>query len=136
MRQPPENSAAGPQLVFGGKTQTGQNFGGAGRRGVGVDRVQPVIDLAQPVAVGFMFGFGQKLQPFRIGLQHGVEQAGIGAGRFLRHRAHAPGRGPADLAVIGMQLAQDHLEQGGLARAVAADQADAPAGRQVGASRP
>ena len=54
--------AAGPQLVFGRETQAGQNFGGAGRRGVGVDGVQPVIDLAQPMAVGFMFGFGQKVQ--------------------------------------------------------------------------
>ena len=67
-----------------------------------------------------------------IGLQHRVEQADIGAGRFLRHRADAPGAGPADLAVIGLQLAQDHLEQGGFARAVAPDQADAPAGGQVG----
>ena len=79
-----------------------------------------------------MLGLRQKARAFGIGLQHRVDQADIGAGRFLRHRAHAPGIGPAHLAVVGMQLAQDHLEQGGFARAIAADQADAAARGKIG----
>ena len=52
--------AAGAQLVFRRKAQAGQNLGGAGRRGIGVDGFQAVIDVAQLVAVGFMFGLGQQ----------------------------------------------------------------------------
>ena len=123
---------AGAQLVFRRKAQAGQNFGGAGRRGIGVDGFQAVIDVAQLVAVGFVFGFGQQARALGVGFQHGVEQADIGAGRFLRHRAHLPGGGPTDVAVIGVQAAQDDVEQGGLAGAVAAHQPDAPPGGQVG----
>ena len=52
--------AAGAQLVFGGKAQAGQNLRGAGRRGIGVDGIQPRVDVAQLVAVGFMLGLGQQ----------------------------------------------------------------------------
>jgi hypothetical protein len=79
-----------------------------------------------------MLGLGQQPGALGIGLQNRVDQADIGAGRFLRHRAHPPGIGPADLAVIGVKLPQDHLEQGGFSRAVAADQADAPARGKIG----
>ena len=54
--------AAGAELVFRRKTQSRQDLSGAGRRGIGVDRIQPVIDFAQLVAVGLMFGFRQKAQ--------------------------------------------------------------------------
>jgi len=122
----------GTQLVLGRKAQAGQDLGGAGRRGIGVDRIQAMVNVTQLVAIGLMLGFGQKAQTFGIGLQHGVEQAGVGAGRFLGDRAHPPGRWHTDLAVILVQPPQNHVEQGGFARAITPHQADAAAGRQVG----
>ena len=124
--------AAGAHLIPGGKSQARQNLGGAGGRGIGVDGVQAGINVAQLVTIGLMLGRGQKPGALRIGLQHRVDQADITAGRFLRHRAHAPGIGPAHLAVIGVKLPQDHLEQGGFSRTVAADQADPPARGKIG----
>ena len=70
-----------------------------------------------------------------VGLQHGVQHAD-GRGRvFLVDRADARGLGQADLVAAGGQLAQDQLEQGRLADAVAADQADLGARRQADARR-
>src|SRR6185369_10024333 len=51
----------------------------------------------------------------------------------LRDIAHAGAARHVDAAVVGIYLADDRLHQRGLARAVAADQADARAGRQRGA---
>jgi hypothetical protein len=47
---------------------------------------------------------------------------------FLVDRPDPRGLGQADFVVAGVQLAQDQLEQGGLAHAVATDQADLGAG--------
>ncbi len=59
-----------------------------------------------------------------VGLQHGVEQGDRGGGVLLFDGADARVAGHGDVAVALAQVAQDDLEQGGLARPVAADQPD------------
>ena len=60
MRQPPENSAIGRCEIGVGEAEPAQDFRRPRRRAVGVDGVEPLIDLRQ------LFGFG--------GLQRGVER--------------------------------------------------------------
>src|SRR6185369_4909284 len=68
---------------------------------------------------------------FEVGLEHDGDQA-FGAVRgLLREAADAPAWRQGDRAVLGRQLAADHLEQGRLAGAVAPDHADARAGRDL-----
>ncbi len=119
------------KLVGGREAEAGQNLRRPCRRGIGVDRIEPVIDVAQRMRVALMLGGGQQPRALRIGGEHGVEQAHLGARRLLRHRADAPGARPADLAVVGMELAEDHLEQRRFARAVAPDKAHAPPGGEA-----
>ena len=61
---------------------------------------------------------------FDVGLKNGVDDADGGRRMLLIDRADTGGLGQADLVAGGVKLAQDQLEQGRLADAVAADQAD------------
>ena len=84
------------------------------------------MNVAQRMAVGFGFRPRQKLDAFLVCGQHGIEQTDVGGGRFLRHAANAPAGRFCDFAQIGMKLVEDHLQQRGFARPVAAYQAHAP----------
>ena len=42
------------------EAEPGENAGRAGRRGMGVDGVQPLVDLADAVVVGGVVGFDEK----------------------------------------------------------------------------
>ena len=134
MRQPPENSCTGALLGGLVEAEAGEDGGGARGGGVGADGAQAVVDFGEAVGVGGV-GLGEQRQAFGVALQDGVEQGG-GAGRgFLRDGGEAGAGGQADVAAIQRHVAGDGAQQRGLARAVAADQADAAAGvdRQVGA---
>ena len=84
------------------------------------------MNVAQRMAVGFDFRPRQKLDTFLVRREHRVEQAHGGGGRFLRHAADAPAGRFCDFAQIGMKLVEDHLQQRGFARPVAAHQPHAP----------
>jgi len=109
------------------ETKAGQDGGGARRGGVGADGAQPLVHLGQPVRLGGL-RLRQQGQTLLVALQHGFQQARIARGRLLLHLRHAGAGGEADLAAVDRHIAGDGLEQGGLARAVAPHQADAPAG--------
>ena len=113
------------------KAQPRENLRRARRRRIGPDGLQTGINLSETVGVGFMLGFGQEPHALGLGAQHGVEQAYIVAGRILGDSADPPACGPVSGSAIGLDFAQDNLEQRGLARAIAADQADAPPGGQI-----
>ena len=123
----------GPSLGGFVEAQARQDGGGSGRGGVGGDGNQPVVHLGEAVRVGG-FGFRQQRQPFGVALQDGVEQGHRSLRRFLADGGHAGTRGQADIAAVDGDFAGDGAQQGGFSGAVAADQADAPAGvdRQVG----
>ena len=84
--------------------------------------VQALMDVGDAVAVGGVLGLVQQALPLGIGGQHGVEQALRPVRRFLGDAADAGAVGQADLAGVGVQVAGDQLQQGGLAGAVAPDQ--------------
>ncbi len=66
--------------------------------------------------------FGQQRGAFLIRVQHGVQDAAVGGGRFLRHAPDPGARGQADLPAIQRQLTPDQPEQRGLASPVRPDQ--------------
>ncbi len=116
------------------EAQAGEDGGGAGRGRIGADRAQAFVDLGQAVRFGGI-RLGQQRKTFGVALQHGIEQRGVAGGRFLRHGRDARARSEADVAAVQREFAHDRAQQGGLAGAVAPDQADAAAGidREVGA---
>ena len=77
---------------------------------------------------GSRFQLRQQRRAFGVGGEHGIEQRPVPARRFLRDMAEARAGGEPDLAAVGLDLADDGLEQGGLARPVPPDQAEPAAG--------
>ena len=118
-------------LGFLVKAQAGQDARGAGRGGMGVDRDQPFVHFGQPVAIGAAFAFRHQRGALGIGRQHGFEGRGVPAGGFLRDIAKPAAAGHGDAAAVRLQHAGNDADERGLARAVAADQADPPARRQL-----
>ncbi len=119
-----------PGEVCGGEAEAAEDFGGAGRGAVGVDVVEPGVDVAEA------FGrrglqLGHQRSAFEIGGEHGLQQRDRRRGVLLLHRGDPRGLGPVDLAASGAVLAEDKLEQGRLAGAVAADQPDLGPDRQA-----
>ena len=109
------------------KAQAGEHRGGARRRGIGADGLQPVMDFGRAVSGG-----GLRLQQqgaaLQISRQHGVEQIGGTGGGFLRHIAHAGALSEANGTAIGLDLPGNRLEKGGFTGAIAPHQADFAAG--------
>ena len=131
MRQPPEKSRDALRFVRAGKSQTVHQFAGACRRGVSVDGVKTFVDRADLIAVVFVFGFHQiafELAEFDVAIEHVIERAAIECGDFLAHEGERPVARTFEMSRVGLQFAGDQAEQTGFARAIAPDNADAPAG--------
>ena len=94
-----------------------------GRR-VGADVVEALVDVGDAAGIVRGFRLGQQARALLVGGQHDLDQALRSARRLLRHPADAGRARNIDAAVVGMQLACDQAQQRGLARAVAADEAD------------
>ena len=117
---------AGPALRGRIEAEPVQDRGGAGRRRMRADIDEPRLDLGAPKAVGPL-RFRHQARTFDIGGEDdGMQRLGAGR-RLLRHRADAHALGHRDRARIHRPLAEDRLEQGGLAGPVAADETDAGA---------
>ena len=72
-------------------------------------------------------GFREQGEAFGVALQDGVQQGGVARGGLLGDGGDAGAGGEADVAAVQRDFAGDGAQQGGLAGAVAADQADAAA---------
>ena len=108
------------------ETEAREDGGGARGCGVGADGAQPFVDLRQAQRRCGV-GLGQQREALGIPLQDGVDERRL-ARRCLLGDGGDPGTGgQPDLAAIKRHLAGDGAQQGGLACAVAADQADASA---------
>ena len=112
------------------ETEAEQNLRGAHRRGIGVDRDQALVDVAEPVGVFARLRFDHQRGALDVGGEDGVERRGGARGGFLRDIAEARALGHVGAAVIGLEHAGDDADERRLAGAVATDQADATAGRQ------
>ena len=132
MRQPPENSEQGRCWSAVEKPRPDENRRGARRRRMRADVGEPGLDLGDAVRVVRGLGFREQRVALAIGPEHDLEQAFRPVRRFLRQPADAPARRHFDVAVLGRDVAGDDVEQRRLAGAVAADQADAGAGRNAG----
>ena len=77
----------------------------------------------------------QQASAFGVGGEHGIEQAAIPPRRFRRDMAEARAGGEADIPAIGLEVADDGLEQRGLPRPVPPDQPE-PAPGVEGHVRP
>ncbi len=86
-----------------------------------IDVGKPHVDFRDFHRVRFRIGARHQLGPLDIGGKHDVDQAVLGARRFLRHLADAQAARNGDRARIGLQIAGNRAKERGLAGAVAPD---------------
>ena len=101
MRQPPENSDAGRCWASWGKPKSGEDGGGAGGRGMGVNIGEPGLDFGNPMRVGRGFGFRQQTAALAVGGQHDFNQRLRPGRRLLRQATDAFARANGDAALLG-----------------------------------
>ncbi|KIU01343.1 hypothetical protein QU38_02125, partial [Staphylococcus aureus] len=104
------------------EAQALQDASGTRRGLIGVDLVEPLIDMAQPVGFGLRLGLEQQRGALDIGFQHRVEGAGLAARRVLAEIAEAGVARDVDRAGVGLDHPGDRLHQRRLAGAVAPEQ--------------
>ncbi len=114
------------------EAEAAEDAGRAGGGGVSVDIDEPGLDFCDPLRVARAFGFGHERRPFEVGLEHEVDQRLASAGRLLLDAAQTRPLRRADRAAFGGKIAADETEKGGLAGAVAPDEADPRPARQCG----
>ena len=88
-------------------------------------RVRDPLAVAGGIRIGH--GFFRPAQR-AIAVEHEFDRRAVQLADLLGHVRHGPLVGNPDLAGVGLQLAQKHREQAGLATAVGANQADLLAG--------
>ena len=104
------------------EAEAGEDGGGAGGGGIRADGDQPFMDLRRAIGGRFSLQRRDQASAFGVGGQHGVEQAALPPRRFLRDMAEARAGREADIPPIGLEVADDGLEQRGLARPVPPDE--------------
>ncbi len=120
--------------------QAGEQRADLGLRLVAVEIGEGRLELGGAVAVGFgEVGLGvdrlarlEHLEQLGVALHHGVDGRALIVGELvlLQRRQAQPG-GDVHVAVRGLEIAAEHLEQRRLAGAVGADQAVAMAGQEL-----
>ena len=105
-----------------GEAEAPQDARGPRLGGMGIDIDQSCMDFGNAVSVGLGLGGTKQAGPLGIGVQHHIEHALAGRGRFLRDRADPRLGMHLDITVVGQPFVHDQAEQGGLARPVAADE--------------
>jgi hypothetical protein len=121
---PPAAGIGGQRAGLRGfiEAQPRQDRGGAGGGGIRSDGDQAFMDLGGPMRFRLRVQRRQQGSAFGIGREHGIQQAAIATGSFLRDMAEPRAGGEADLPPIGLEVADDGLEQRGLPRPVPPDQ--------------
>jgi len=110
--------------------EAGEDAGGPGRRGPGTDLVEPRLDLGDAQRRRAI-ELGQQRGAFGVGGERGFERVALAARRFLRQKAEAMAARQLDRAGIGLRRAANEGQEGRFAGAVAADQPDLAAGRDL-----
>ena len=114
-----------------GKSQAGEECGGARACGVPADRLEAMMQLRQRLAagvrVGVVGGLGLRepaldLPQLAVAVEHELDRGRGDRRRFLRDVGDRPARGQRDRARVGQDLAANEREQARLAAAVRPDQ--------------
>ena len=93
------------------KTKARQNGRRPRRRFIGVDFVQPFVNLADAFRVFRGFGFGQQLRAFGVGGKDDVENGAVFVGDVLPHHAEAGAADQRNFAAVGIKIAGDQFEE-------------------------
>ena len=117
-----------------GKAEAAEDFSGARRRAIRVDRVQLLVNVGKLFRLS---GFQRRIERFtlRIGGQNCVEETRRRRRMLLIDRSDAVCLRQQNLAAERNEIADDELEQGRFADAVAADHAHLRPGRYRHAGR-
>ena len=91
------------------------------------------LDVGDPVRIAGRLGLGEEGARSRVGGEDEIDQRSGAARRFLLDAAEPGVARQLNVAALRRQFAGDHAKQRGLARPVAADEADA---RAVGQAQP
>ena len=113
---------AGTLEIRMGEAEPGEDRGGAGGRGMRGDVREASVQLGDAVGIGGGFRLREQRGALAVGGEHEIDERLGPVRRLLRQSADATARRPADAPGLGGEFARDHPEQGGLSRAVAADQ--------------
>ena len=112
------------------EAETCEDAGGTRRRGMGVDIDQAGLDFGDAVGIAGRLGLDHEAGALEVGGEHEIDQRARAARRLLLDAAHLHRLGDREFAEVRLQLVGDHLEERGLAGAVAPDEADARPLRQ------
>ncbi len=112
------------------EAESGEDAGGAGRRAIGIDRIQPLVNCAEAVGLMAMLGLVEQRGALAVGGQHRLDRRGPAGGGVLGDVADPGVARHIDAAAVGIDQPGDHLHQRRLAGTVAADQADSATRRQ------
>ena len=116
------------------EAKSGQDPRRARRSGMGLDRDQPLVDLSQAVGIMAGLAFRNQRGAFVVSGEDCLERGGITPRGILGDIADAAATRHRHLATVSLQHPGNHPHQRRLAGAVAPDQPDPPARRQVGRS--
>ena len=111
------------------EAEAGQDARGPRRRRMRADVGEPLVDLGDAAGIVRGLGLGQQARALLVGGEHELDQA-VGPARAPPAPPSRCGSSAGMLMApsSGCKLAGDQAQQRGLARAVAADQADLVAG--------
>jgi hypothetical protein len=120
--------------ITGSESEACKERGRAGARAVPVDRLDSRVQFGQRMTVVGRFCDGERAfgaTEFLVAVEHELDRRARQRRRLLRNRGNAPVARYDAIAGFTVDLAAQQGEQARLARAVGADHADAPAGRNL-----
>jgi hypothetical protein len=98
---------------------------------MGFDRDQPLVDLGQAVGIMAALAFRHQRGALAVSGEHRLERGGIAPRSVLGDIADAAATRHRHVAAVSLEHPGNHPHQRRLAGAVAPDQPDPPARRQV-----
>jgi hypothetical protein len=96
---------------------------------MGIDIGEPELDFRDAMRILSRLGLLEEPRPLEIGGEDSIEQGLLAPWRFLGHRADPGIARQADRPRLRLQVAQDQMQEGRFAHAIAAHQADLVAAR-------
>jgi len=112
------------------EAEAGENARGPRRRAMGIDDVQPLVNLADAVRIGGVLDLIEQARSLCRRGEHGGKRSPLPARCFLGDIADTHSRRHFDRSIVGLIDPGNQLQQSRFASAVATDQANATHRRQ------